>query len=243
MLQIGTGKLQVQFSLMGIRNMTGLLAHDDGNGISSLGNTLCRTVTQSQIAGNVGVVGHRQDTASAHDLAAGNDEGAIVQRTVFKENILNQARIDVGLDHIARALIVSQRYRLLDDDEGASLGLGHVHAGINHRQNPLFLILDFRLALEQFFKDFEAPAGTQLGQEPLDLVLEQDNKDKQTDVNEFVHECAYQAHVQNLVHHHPGNDKGEHADKDVERTRIFHRAVQVVEQGRHQQDVDQGRPV
>ena len=196
-------------------------------------------MTQSQIAGNVGVVGHRQDTACAHDLAAGNDEGAIMQRTVLKEDILDQARIDVGFDHVARALIVGQRHRLLDNDEGTRLSLRHVHTGVNDGHNPFFHIIYRFLTLEQFLKDLETPAGTQLGEEPFDFVLEQDNEDKQADVDEFVHERADKAHVQDLIHHHPCNDKGEHAHKDVERARTLHRAVQVVEQGRHQQDVDQ----
>jgi hypothetical protein len=152
---------------------------------------------------------------------------------------LDEAGIDVGIDHVARALIVGERDCPLDDDECSCLGLGHIHAGVHHRHDPFLGIIDLALAPEDFLKELQPSPRSQLGQEPLYLVLEQDDQDKQADVDELVHECADEAHVQYLVHHYPCHNKGKHTNKDVERARILHCAVQIVQQRSHQQDVDQ----
>ena len=89
-------------------------------------------MTQTQVTGDIGIMRHRKDATCTHDFRAIDDEGAIVQGTVLEEDIFNQARIDIGVNHIARALIVSQRNSLLHHNECARPGFGHVHAGIDH---------------------------------------------------------------------------------------------------------------
>ena len=141
-----------------------------------------------------------------------------MQRAVLEKDILNQAGIDIGPDHITCALIVGERYRPLHDNKGASFGFRHVHAGIHHRQNPLLLVFNFGLVLEDFRKHLEASPRAQLGEKALDFVLEQNHEDEQADVDELVHDGADEAHVHHLVHHHPSHDERQDANEDVERT-------------------------
>ena len=147
-LQIGAGDVEVQLSTVGVGDASRLLTHYDGDGIGGLGNALCRAMAQAQVARNVSIMRNRQDAACTHDLTACNDQGAIVQGAILKENILDQARVDVGVDDITRALIIGEWDGLLDDNEGASLGFGHVHAGINHGQDPFLGIINLGLAPE-----------------------------------------------------------------------------------------------
>ena len=90
MLQVGGREIQVQFTLVSIGDATRFLAHDDGNGVSSLGDTLGRTVTQAQVSRDVGVMGNGKDTTSTHEFAAIDNQGTIMQGAILEKNILNQ---------------------------------------------------------------------------------------------------------------------------------------------------------
>ena len=241
MLKFGTGQIQVQFPFVGIRDTATLFTHKDSNRVGCLSNTLCRSMAQSQISGDIGIMRHRQDAACAHNLAAINDEGTIMQRAILEKNVLTQSRVDVGIDHITSSLIVGERYGLLDDDKRTRLALGHIHTGIHDRHDPLFLIFYLGFALKQFFEHLEASPGSQFGEKSLDLVLKQNHQDKQAYVNKLVHDGANEAHIHHLVHHHPSDHKRQHADKNVERAGILHGAVEVEQQCRYQQDVKQVR--
>ena len=63
--------------------------------------------------------------------------------------------------------------------------------------------------------------------EALYLVLEYDDKDKQTDVHELIHYRTHQLHADDFRYHHPCYNERKHTNKDIERARLFHRAIHV----------------
>ena len=222
---------------MGERDVARLFRHDDGQCVGYLGDAQCRAVTQSHRFGNLVVVRYRQDAGRGGNAVVGNDEGAVVQRTVLEEDVLDEPRVHVGIDGVAGVLVVVERYPLFDDDEGARLGLGHVHAGIDDRYDVgLFALL---LVFEEEVEE-EPPSlvGAQLHEKPFDFVLKQNDENEQTHAHELVHDGADEPHVEYLFDHDPHPHEGQHPGKDAYRARLLHHLVEGVEQQGHDEYVD-----
>ena len=95
---------------MSNRYIASLLRNNYRYRICCLSNSQRRTVPQPQRPRHVTVVAHRQNTARRHKTPVSNYQSTVVKRRIFEKNILDKARIDIGIYHIARFGIIIQRH-------------------------------------------------------------------------------------------------------------------------------------
>ena len=69
------------------------------------------------------------------------------------------------------------------------------------------------------------------------LLLKKNDEPDDTDRDKLVHNAAQQAHLQHLTYDEPHDDKYHDTDEDIQRTRLFHQPVKIVEHQCHQHDV------
>ena len=239
MLQVKSRNLYRELSVAGHRYVAGLLAYDNAYGISHLAHSESGAVTQSQLLGDIHVVAHRQDTAYRHNPLVGYNHGSVVEGRVLEENVFNKAGIDVGIDNVASLFIIAQRHFPLEDNEGTSLRLRHRHAGIHHLHDMLVVMSVAFIAMAENIAPF-APSAlrAEVDQEALDLVLEDYDKDNQTDRHHLIHDGACEPHVEYLGCYDPYDSKEQHAVEQAQRTGALHQAVGVIKQRRYKQYVD-----
>lgn len=232
MLKVGRRQLGVQRTLVGDRNIACLLAHHYCKCVGGLRDSESRAVTQTEAAGYVAVVADREDTPGALQAVVRHDERAVVQRRVLEENVLDEAGVDKGVDHVAALLIALQRYILLYHDKCAGLGLGHVHAGVYDGQHEAahIALLGVTRVVEEVAQKRPFFVVAQRHKEALYLVLEQDDEHKQTYAHELVENRADEFHLENLRGEHPDNDKGKDSEEYVYGAALLHDLVDVVEQ-------------
>lgn len=232
MLKVGRRQFGVERALVGDGDVTRLLTHHYGKRVSGLRDSESRAVTQTEAAGYVAVVADREDTSGALQAVVHHDERAVVQRRVLEEDVLNQAGVDEGVDHVAALLIALQRYILLYHDECAGLGLGHVHAGVDNGQHEAahISLLGVTRVVEEVAQKRPLLVVAQRHKEALYLVLEQDDKHKQPYAHELVENRADEFHLENLRGEHPDNDKGQDSEEYVDGAALLHDLVDVVEQ-------------
>ena len=80
--------------------------------------------------------------------------------------------------------------------------------------------------------------GAQTVQKLAYLFLEEDEQGQYTHAYQFVHDGSQQTHLEYMGHEEPQHHKHHDADEHIERPAFLHQPVDVVEQQRHQQDVD-----
>ena len=159
-------------------------------------------------------------------------QGAVLEKDVFDE-----AGVHVGIDGVAGVFVVVERHPLFDDDEGAGLGLGHVHAGI-HDGDDIGLFALVLVLEEEVEKESPPLVRAQLHEESLDFVLKQNDEDEQAHAHELVHNRADEPHVEYLLHHNPHPHEGQYTGKDAYRARLLHHLVEGVEQQGYDEYVD-----
>ena len=125
MLQVETGDFDGEFTVFGYRDVAGLFADDDADGIRDLTHAQGGSVAQTQLFGDVHVVAHGEDAAYRHYAVVGDDHRAVMQRGVFEKDIFDEAGVDVGIDYVACLLIIGQWHLALEYNQGSCLRLRH----------------------------------------------------------------------------------------------------------------------
>ncbi len=94
------------------------------------------------------------------------------------------------------------------------------------------------MVVEYIAQEAPPPLAAELHEEALDRFLEKDHQDYKADTHELVEYGAYQAHVENLRRKHPHYYECKYAVEYIDCARLFHEAVDVVEQYCEEQYVD-----
>ena len=189
-------------------------------------------------------MGDGQDTGCRHDFAARDNHGAVVQRAVFEEYVLNQPLRYASVDGLARADEVGEGNVVLDDDEGAHLLLAHVDAGHHDGEDDLTVVSVLVVGVLCLFGTEEAHqavgllVGPKLVEEVANLLLEQDDEGNGAHVYKLVEHATQDLHLQNLRYHNPEADEDEHSIEDVDGARAFHHLVAIIEDDCYRYDVD-----
>src|SRR5690554_3359863 len=188
--------------------------------------------------GNVRVLGDGENAAGGLDLLPYHDHGAIVQRTVLEENILNQPGGDIGIDDLTALLIQAELKIALNDDQCPDLGFRHVHAGQYDRGDvrDVFLLLVDRH--KEFRDELPSLLRAERHQESPDLILKEDHQQYQSDIHKLIEDRAQKHHVEHLRYQYPDNHEDHNSDKERAHSRYLHHLEQVVQQCGYQQDVD-----
>ena len=80
--------------------------------------------------------------------------------------------------------------------------------------------------------------GTQIIEEHTDIFLEEHDQRNHTHTDQLVENGAKQAHLDDLRHEEPDDDKHHDADEHIQGTRLTHQTVDVEQHQRHQKDID-----
>lgn len=91
----------MDFAVEDDADAAGLFGYDQHDTVVSLGNTNTSAVPETVAAGKSSLLRDRKDAARSNYFVVGDDHGAIVQRTVFEEDILNQRLADNSVDDYA----------------------------------------------------------------------------------------------------------------------------------------------
>lgn len=199
-LQIGGAETGVEGAAEGYGYIACLLRYYYGKGVGGLGDTQRRAMAQTECAGNIAVVAHGQDAAGAAYAVTVNDHGAVMERRVLEEYILDKARIDIGIDNIATLFITFERHFLTYHDERAGLGLRHIHARIDDRENILagVMLAAVFVVSEQPFEKLPSFMVAQTDEKPLYLILKQYDEHKQSYSHKLVEYGAYELEIEYL---------------------------------------------
>ena len=220
-------------------DVAALLADDNGQGVGFLRNAQCGPVAQSQLLGHCHVVGDGKDAACGGDALVGDNHAAVMQGGVLEEDVFNEPLRDFGIEEFSGAYKVVQRQRTLHDDEGTHLLFRHRQAGHDDGYDVLAGVRLLVLAAEETHGCTYTLVGADGKEELADFVLKEDEQRDGTYADNAVEQRAQQAHFQDLGDEQPKDDEYQHAEEDVQRARLFHQAVAVIEQERNEKDVEE----
>jgi len=170
-----------------------------------------------------------QDAARGHDLVAADDDGAVVERRIGREQRLDERRVHACVEARAGLHEVSQPLVPLDHDETAvavrGQALGRAHDLAQHA------------VLADAQERAEERRTPELRERVPQLRLEQDDERDEPDGaqvgGDVVHrDEAEEARRRGHDHEH------EEADEHLRRARALDAHEQAVEQHRHEQDVE-----
>lgn len=180
-------------------------------------------MAQPEMARHVGVVAHGQNTTGGFDAIVGYDHGAVVERGILEEDIFDKTGVDARIDDIARHLVTLQGYAALYHDKCAGMALRHIDAGVNDGKydfmHRLFLPVGIgTLHSEEFAQKTPALSISELDEQALDLIGEEDHDDEQAEAYKLIEYRAYQFHFKYLRSHYPHHDKSQNAVEEIKRT-------------------------
>ena len=194
-------------------------------------------MAQPQFLRDVQIVRHRQDATRSLDTTLADDHCPVVQRAVFKEDILYQPLVDVGIDHIARTHDIVQREVAFDDNQGAHLLLTHADARHDHGHDFVMLHILFLVPGKETHQRTGMLVRTQREQETPYLVLKQDNQCHHSHAHQLVENRAEQLHLQHLGYDQPDQYEYQDSCKHIDGSGSFHQLVGIVKQECNQQDI------
>ena len=197
-------------------------------------------MAQSQFLRNIKIVADRQDAPGRPDTFIGDEHGTVVERGVLEKNIFNQALVEIGINLVARFCHLTQRRLTFDNNQRPLLTLTHTHTGQHHRHNSLLVGLVVLIAVggEEFQQTGCMLVGTYIVEKLADVLLKEYDESNDSYTHEFVHDGTEQPHLENLGNKEPHHHKHHDAHEDVERPRLLHQFIDIVEDDSHQQDVN-----
>ena len=178
-------------------------------------------------------MGNRQDTSRRFDTFLTDNHRSIVQRTVLKENILNQTLVYIGIDNFSRTHHIIQRQIMFNDNQGTNLLLPHADTCHYHRHDVVMFQLLFLIAGEEAYQRTGMLMRAECQQEAPYLVLKQNDKRQHAHTDQLVEDGAEQFHLQHLRHHQPYQDKHQDTRKHIDRAGGFHQLIRIVQQESH----------
>ena len=196
-------------------------------------------MAQAERFGYVVVVGHGQDATGSFQAFVTDYHGAVVQRTVLEKDIFDKALVDVSVDDIARLDDFVQPHVALDDNQRACLLLAHAETGHYDGHDFLAVYVRFLPPAEPPHQSAHVAPRTYAGKEMAYFLLKEDYQGQGAHIDQLVEDAAQQTHLEDLGNQYPDQHEYQYAGKDVGRAGLFHQSVDVVEQQRHQYDVDQ----
>ena len=101
------------------RDAAGLLRNHHGDGVGQDGDADGGAVAQSEVGRDVLTVGDGQDSTGRHQTVVADDQGSVVQRTVFEKDVLYQLAGDGRVNLVARSDNLVQRGLFFKNDKGA----------------------------------------------------------------------------------------------------------------------------
>ena len=185
---------------------------------------------------------HGQDTARRLDTFLGDDHCPVMQRGILEKDVLYKPLVDVRVDHVTCRHDVIQRHITLNDDQRSHFPTTHIHRRHHYRHDnlldipPLFLLTPRESEEPQERAD--SLMGTQIVEELTDILLEQHDQGDDTHTDQLVENRAKQSHLQHLRHEKPDDDEHHNTREHVQRARVAHQPIDVVEHQCYQQDVD-----
>ena len=112
----------------GDRDRAGLLRDNNEHAVRGLAHADSRAVARAEVARQTLIAGKRQHAACSAHPSGTDDHGAVMQRAVLEENVLDQlgrrccVHSRAGGDDLAETLLA------LEHDERTGLGPGHIRA-------------------------------------------------------------------------------------------------------------------
>ena len=232
--------MEVKFASRDNGDAPRLFGNDNGEAVGLFRDPLCRTVAQTELFGDIGVMTYGKYTPRCRNATVGNNHGAVVQGTVLKEDVFNQSLANVGVDEVARLLLFLQRIIALNNNERPNLLLRHVDASHNDGQNMLAIKVEIiALATAKEFAQhiIATVARTDVGEELTDFFLKQYDESERTDADHLIHDTAHEAHVKHLRNEQPYEYENQYSGKHICGTRLLHLLIYITEEQRNEHNV------
>ena len=113
-------------------DISAFFAYDDTNGIGNLGQAHGGSVAQAVFLGQVRVFTNRKDHSGSLDVVLAQDDGPVMQWSVFLEDGFNHPGADSAVDEFAGIRIITQGHGTGKDNNGARSGVQHIGNSLNN---------------------------------------------------------------------------------------------------------------
>ena len=199
-------------------------------------------MSEAELLGDVEVVADGEDARSSGNPAFSYDHGAVVQGTVFEEDVLYEPLRYLGIDLFACSHELGQREVVLQHDEGADVLLAHVHAGHDDGEDGVALVAELAGVLvlvepEEAQEAVGLLSGTEVVEEAPNVLLEKDDDGQRSDAHQLVEDAAKQLHLKHFADDNPSAHEEEDTIEDVDGARLLHQLVAIVEHYCHKENV------
>ena len=220
-----------------------LFAHHDGQRIGLFADTLCGTMSKAELLGNVEVVADGQDARSSSNPAFRDNHGAVVQRAVLEEDVLDESLCYLSINLFTGSHELAKRQVVLKHDERADVLLAHVHASHHDGEDSLTFVSELACILmlvepEEAEEAMRTVSSAYVVEETTYVLLKQDDDGKSTDAYKLVEDAAKQLHLEHLADDNPATDEEQDAIEDVDGARLLHQLVAIEKYYRNKKDVD-----
>ena len=156
-----------------------------------------------------------------------------MQRAVFKENVLNQPLVNIGIDNFTGTNDIVKRYITLHNDQGPYFLLSHTDASHHNRHDIIMLEFFFFVAGKETYQGTGVLVRTQGQQKAPDLILKQNNQRQDSHTHQFVENGAQELHLEHLRYNQPNKNKHQDTGEHINRSGGFHQLISVIKQESH----------
>ena len=115
---------------------------------------------------------------------------AIMQRAVFKENVLNQPLVNIGIDNFTGTNDIVKRYITLHNNQSSYFLLSHTDASHHNRHDIIMLEFFFLLPVRKRTKALACWCEPRVSKKAPDFILKQNNQRQDSHTHQFVENGA-----------------------------------------------------
>ena len=246
LLQLLGADTRLELVVVGHGDAPRLLADHHSQSVGLLGEPFGGAMAQTEVLGDIQIVGHGQDARSRHDAVGIDDDGAVVKGRVLEEDILQKTLRKDGIDALSGADEVAQRQVVLHHDEGPHPVLGHIetsqHDGrhLGARMAKLFtgIARNLLLGAEEVDETVGTLVSAQTEKEVTNLLLEEHDDSDGAHADHLIEDAAQKLHLDHLGDDDPEADEEQQALEDVDGARLLHELVAREENHGHKEDVE-----
>lgn len=218
-----------------------LFAHDDAYDVDLLAYADSGTMAKAEVGVDLVVGGYGEDATGGQDGVFLYYDGTIVKGGVFEEESFQKRSRGGGVDTLACGYDVVKFVLAFEDDEGARLGLGHVHACLDvgfyvERRTLRYVVFPEE---ESFAEGVACEGGLGAYEEEkfANFGLEDDDESDEADAHNLAEECARETHVEEIGDL-ACDDDDEDGPEDAYDVGAANEAVEVEKESGNQKDVD-----
>lgn len=242
--ELDGGDVVVDFAFDGIGYGPSFLADDDADHIELLGDPDGTSVAKPEVGVDVDARSDGEDATGGEDSVAADNDGAIVERRILVEKLLEKSRRGKGINTLTGADDIVDLVLTFEDDKSASFAGRHVHTGLDVGFEigaaACVVALDVALPELEALKNIlagDAGVGAHHEEETTDFGLEDHHESDETHVDHSAKDGAREAHTEG-IDDSPENDDHKNGPKNLHGIGAFDKFVDLIDEECNKQNVN-----